>query len=207
VPNLLEPGARATLVVSRAVDIAVPVRSHGAVKDSLARVRGLSRCAEEPSVWLPADPGLIEVNFIGMDPEKQAPGESYVLEDSQLPLLVFRHLSLLRPGAAVDLEGLTVPVPRVAGLLLEKLLTDRSGEKGDRDLLVALGLLLVCAPRDLEELEEAYRGLPDQERHAARSALAMLSLLEPRAGMPDPIPNRRAVADLTARLEGAEQRR
>ena len=93
-PNLLEPGARATLVVSRDVDVAVPVRSHGAVKDALSRVKGLSSSTEEPSVWVPADPGLIEVYFIGMDSEQQPPGESYVLEDAELPLLVFRHLSL-----------------------------------------------------------------------------------------------------------------
>ncbi|MGA2766328.1 MAG: hypothetical protein ABSG17_23535 [Spirochaetia bacterium] len=32
---------------------------------------------------------------------------------------------------------------RPAGLILEKLITDRSGEKGDRDLLVALALSLL----------------------------------------------------------------
>jgi hypothetical protein len=100
-------------------------------------------------------------------------------------------------------EDLLIPVPRPAGLLLEKLLTDRSGEKGDRDLLVALGLLLVSIPSDVQELETLYRSLPGEDRYAARSALSMLSLLEPRARMPDPVPHRALIANLMARLEEA----
>ena len=170
----------------------------------LSQIHGLVPSEEEPSVWLPVSDSLIEVNFIGMDTHGEHPGKTYVLEDKELPLLVFRYLSLLSPGEPVTMEGLVVPVPRPAGLLLEKLLTDRSGEKGDRDLLVALGLLLLCAESDREELVFQYRKLSAEEQYAVRSGLSMLSLLAPRAHMPDPTPHRGLIAGLMARLERAE---
>ena len=43
VPNLLEPDARSSLVVSQDVDIAVPIDRHAAVKMRLHEVRGLAR--------------------------------------------------------------------------------------------------------------------------------------------------------------------
>ena len=67
VPNLLEPDARSSLVVSQDVDIAVPVDGHAAVTMRLHEVRGLARSAEEPSVWLPTDEDLLEVSFIGRE--------------------------------------------------------------------------------------------------------------------------------------------
>ncbi|HVP17934.1 MAG TPA: hypothetical protein VMU36_02995 [Spirochaetia bacterium] len=207
VPNLLEPGAGATLVVSQDVDVVVPVEVHGKIKQRLREMRGLTRSAEEPSVWLPSSAELLEVNFIGMDTAGKRAGETYVLEDSELPLLVFANLSLLRPGKVVTLEGMPVPLPRPAGLTLEKLITDRSGEKGDRDLLVALALLLVCEPSDRYELVDLYRTLQPELRYAARSGLAALSLLEPRAQMPDPTPHRSLLAGLLSDLEKVESER
>ena len=203
VPNLLEPDARSSLVVSLDVDIAVPVARHAAVKARLPRLRGLAPSTEEPSVWLPSGSDMIEVNFIGMDPEAELLGETYVLEDRELPLLVFRYLGLLKPAPPVIVEGMVVPVPRPAGLVLEKLVTDRSGEKGDRDLLVVLGLLFVCTAPDLQELVEVFCALSDEERHTVRSALSTLSLIEPRPQMPDPTPHRGRIAALVARLEAA----
>ena len=205
VPNLLEPDARCSLVVSQDVDVAVPVERHKDVKARLGELRGFARSAEEPSVLLPTQEELIEVNFIGMDARGEGAGDTYVLEDAELPLLVFGHLSLLRPGRPVVIGELKIPVPRPAGLFLEKILTDRSGEKGDRDLLVALALLLVCERPDLEEIETSYRSLPAELRYAARSGLAALSLIEPRAQMPDPTPHRARIARLMARLDGLER--
>jgi len=207
VPNLLEPNARSTLVVSQDVDIAVPVEGHASVKRRLSQIRGLVPSEEEPSVWLPVSEDLIEVNFIGMETHRERPGKTYVLEDKELPLLVFPYLSLLSPGEPVRVEDLVVPVPRPAGLLLEKLLTDRSGEKGDRDLLVALGLLLLCTESDREELVAQYCKLQAEEQYAVRSGLSMLSLLEPRAHMPDPTSHRGLIAGLMARLERAQPSR
>ncbi len=204
VPNLLQPAVAATLVVSQDVDIAIPAHRHGAFKQRLARLEGLRPAPEEPSVWLPDSPGLLEVNFLGLDPATRGPDDTYVLDDAELPLMVFGLLSLLRPGLPVDADGLKVPVPRPAGLLLEKLATDRSGEKGDRDLLVALGLLLVAAADDLTELEAQYRTLAPEVRYTVRSNLTTLSLLEPRAAMPDPRPHRELVATLLERLERQE---
>ncbi len=89
---------------------------------------------DEPSVWTPRSPDLLELNFVGMDPE-QDPAEAYVLDDDQLPLLVCGALSLVAPGAEIEIAGTRVRLPRLAGLLLEKLVTDRTGEKGERDLL------------------------------------------------------------------------
>ena len=68
-----------------------------------------------------------------------------------------------------------------------------------------MALLLVSKPADLEELETQYRGLPADLRYAARSGLSMLSLLEPRAFMPDPIPHRALITQVMARLERTEQ--
>jgi hypothetical protein len=204
VPNLLERGAASTLVISQDVDIAVPIAAHAMVKQRLSAIEGLSPSAEEPSVWVPSDSTRIEVNFIGYDPTENDPRSVRIFEDDRLPLLVFGPLSFLRLGREIDLEGgLRVPLPRNAGLLLEKLVTDRSGVKGDRDLLVVLALLLVSAEADIEELENEYRRLPNDIRHAVLSNLTMLSLLEPIAGMPDPTAERARVAALLSRLERA----
>ena len=108
-------------------------------------------------------------------------------------------------GSLID--DLRIPLPRPSGLLLEKLLTDRGGEKGDRDLLVALALLLVCEANDLAEIEVTYRALPPEQRYAARSGLSTLSLLEVRPSMPDPTPHRAGIAGLLARLEKQDQTR
>jgi len=204
VPNLLEPGASSTLVVSQDVDLAVPVERLGEVKRRLRALRGFHPSPDEPSVWLPESPGLLEVNFLGLDRATRDSSDTYVLEDPDLPLMVFGLLSLLQPGRPVEVEGLTVPVPRPAGLLLEKLATERSGEKGDRDLLVALALLLVASSTDLDELEAAYRTLDPDLRRTVLSNLAILSLLEARLGMPDPAPHRDAVAAVRRRLEDTE---
>jgi hypothetical protein len=205
VPNLLEPNAASTLVVSQDVDIMVPLSSHEAVKSRLTRVAGLRPSSDEPSVWVPDAADRIEVNFIGMDPALRDPSHAYVVEDSQLPLLVFGALSLLRAGEPVRVEGLVIPVPRLAGLVVEKLLTDRSGEKGERDLLVALALLILAKDEELAEVNGTYSALSAELRHAVRSNLAVLSLMESRPGMPDPGPQRGRIAALLRRLERSEE--
>jgi hypothetical protein len=205
VPNLLEGGAASTLVVSEDVDIGIPVEAHSRAKARLGEIRGLARSSEEPSVWVPIAPGLIEVNFVGMDSRLRNAGEAYVLEDVELPLLVFGALSFLRPGRTIQVEGLAIPLPRPAGLLLEKLVTDRSGNKGDRDILVALGLLLEADESDLREVESVYATLDPETRYAVRSNLTMLSLVEPISGMPDPRPHRTEIRDLLKRLETREK--
>ena len=203
VPNLLEPGAAATLVVSQDLDIGVPVARHAELKRRLGKLSAFSASRDEPSVWIPHSPDLLEVNFVGMDPA-QDPAEAYVLEDDELPLLVFGALSLVSPGAEMEIEGTRIRLPRPAGLILEKLVTDRTAEKGERDLLVALGLLGLAQPSDLDELEEAHRRLRLELRHTVRSNLTILSLLEARAGMPDPRSRRADVMALLLRLTSGE---
>jgi hypothetical protein len=95
-------------------------------------------------------------------------------------------------------------LPRPAGLILEKLLTDRSGGKGERDLLVVVGTLLQASEEDLAELEELYHHLPPDQRHAVRSNLTILSLLQPHHEMPDPTLHRERVARLLRRLEATD---
>lgn len=201
VPNLLEPNAASTLVVSEDVDIGVPLAAHPFVKAALAQVRGFQPSKEEPSVWVPNGPELIELNFVGMGTGD--PLDTFVFEDPDLPLMVFGPLSFLSAGLVVDADGLRVPLPKTAGLLIEKLLTDRSAEKGDRDRLVVLGLLLVARPGDEEELVALYRDLPPDLQYATRSNLGVLSLMGPIAGMPDPTVHRAVVARLLERLEEA----
>jgi hypothetical protein len=207
VPNLLEPAAASTLVVSQDVDLGVPVERHAAVKEALTRVTELGPSPDEPSVWISNDPRLLEVNFVGMDRSVTDVDETYVLHDPELPLMVFGPLSLVRAGGAVVVDGLRIPLPRTAGLLLEKLLTDRSGVKGVRDLLVALGLLVLSTAPDLDELAAGYETLSDDQRHAVRANLATLSLMESIAGMPDPLPHRGAIAALLRRLDAMEAAR
>ena len=192
-------------MISQNVDLAVPVERHGQMKGRLRELPGFHPSPEEPSVWLPDSPQLLEVNFLGLDPRTRDSSDTYVLEDPELPLLVFGLLSLLRSGEPVHVGTLAVPVPRLSGLLLEKLASERSGEKGDRDLLVALGLLLVSTQDDLNELDQGYRALPADLRHGVRANLATLALLQARDGMPDPGPHRRTVGDLRRRLEEADE--
>lgn len=201
VPNLLEPAAAATMVVSQDVDVGVTVSSHAAVKRRLRDLHGYAASAEEPSVWLPVGHEGLEINFVGIDPEIEDAADTYVLEDSELPLLVFGTLSFLKPASPIEVEGMSVPVPRVAGLLLEKLLSDRTSVKGERDLLVALGLMLVADESDLAELESLYQRLPPEHRYSVRSSLSVLSLLPAHPNMPDPRPQRARVADLLRRLQ------
>ncbi len=203
VPNLLEPGVAATLVVSQDLDIGVPVAGHAAVRQRLTGLHEFEPSADEPSVWTPRSPDLLELNFVGMD-AAQDPDEAYVLEDDRLPLLVFGGLSLLSPGAQIEIGETRVSLPRLAGLCIEKLVTDRTGEKGERDLLVALALLTMASPRDREELAQVYRRLRPESRHTVLSNLTILSLLGPRDGMPDPRPRRAEVAALLRRLETGE---
>jgi hypothetical protein len=203
VPNLLEPGAAATLVVSQDLDVGVPVSAHGALRARLGELREFEPSADEPSVWTPRTAGLLELNFVGIDPA-QDPAEAYVLDDDRLPLLVFGALSLVSRGGEVEIAGTRLALPRPAGLLLEKLVTDRTGEKGERDLLVALGVFAACTSGDLDELESLYRRLRPELRHAVRSNLTILSLIAPRSGMPDPEPRRAEVAALLRRLTAAD---
>lgn len=200
VPNLLEPDAASTLVRSQDLDIGVPVACHDAVKRRLVDLRDFQSSPDEPSVWTPRSADLLEINFVGIDPV-QDPAEAYVLADDQLPLLVFGALSLVTPGAELQIAGTRLRLPRPAGLLLEKLVTDRTGEKGERDLLVALGLLLLTNAEDLDELASTYQRLRPELRHVVRSNLTLLSLLGPRPGMPDPRSRRADVDALLRRLE------
>ncbi len=205
VPNLLQPGVASTLVISQGVDIGVPIGVIEEVKAALSDVVDLEPSEEEPSVWLPSRPDLIEVNFVGMDPDAGDLTDAYVVDDGGLPLLVFGALSLLRKGNDVTVEGFGVPVPMPAGLLLEKLLTERTGEKGTRDLLVVAGLLVVMKEGDFLELEEEFLELPAELRYAIRSNLTILSLMQPGTeGMPDPQPQRARIAELLDRFEGLE---
>ena len=201
VPNLLQADAASTLVVSQDVDIGVPVSRLLEVKRCVAGLAAFRPAAEEPSVRVPVDPCLIEVNFLGIDPAITHAGETYVLEDPELPLLVFGTLSHLRAAPPAEVAGVRLVLPRPAGLVIEKLLTDRSGVKGDRDLLVALALLMIAVDEDRDELIAHYRSLAADQRYAVRANLSVLSLLQPVAGMPDPQPERARVASLLRRLE------
>lgn len=202
VPNLLEPGAASTLVVSQDVDLAIPVAAHDAVKQSLDRISRLVPSPDEPSVWLPTPDAreLIEVNFIGTDPAIVDPIDTYEKPDARLPLMVFGPLSLLAQGPVLDIDGVRVPLPRPAGLVLEKLVSERTGDKGDRDLLVVAGLLPLLGAADHTELDHLYDSLPAELRHEVRSNLSILSLLPARAGMPDPGDARPLVAELLRRF-------
>lgn len=204
IPNLLEDHAAATLVVSEDVDIGVPVSSHTAVKASLRHVTELVPSVSEPSVWVPRGSDLLEVNFVGMDYRVSELGESYVLEDPELPLMVFGPLSHLRPGVPISVDGLEVPVPQRAGLMLEKLASERSGDKGDRDILVVLGLLLTAKENDLDELVSSYRALSAELRFTIRSNLSILSLLPAQEGMPNASVHRDRIRLLLLRLEETE---
>ncbi len=107
-----------------------------------------------------------------------------MLEDAELPVMVFAPPGLLRPGPVVEVEGLRVPLPRTADLVVEKLLSDRPGEKGVRDLLVVAGLLVSATDADVAEVVSIARSLSAEARYAICSSLTALSLLPARAGMP-----------------------
>jgi hypothetical protein len=201
VPNLLEPGAASTLVVSQDVDIGVPVDRVSDVKRRLREIEGLVSSVDEPSVYVPASAALIEVNFLGLDPHIREPRDTYVLEDPELPLMVFGPLGLLRPGPVIHIEDLRVPMPRPADVMVEKLLTDRTGEKGVRDLLVVAGMLATASAADLEECVAVARSLSAELRYTVGSSLTLLSLMEARPGMPDPLPCRPQVARLLALIQ------
>jgi hypothetical protein len=203
VPNLLEADAASTLVVSQDVDLAIPIAVHEDVKARLDQITRLVPSSDEPSVWIPRPEAaeLIEVNFIGLDPSIVEPSDTYEKQDHRLPLMVFGPLSLLAEGSVVEVDGLRIPLPQPSGLALEKLVSDRTGEKGDRDLLVVAALLAGMTPTDFDKLDRAYLGLSIELRHQVRSNLSILSLLDARPGMPDPRPRRPLIDGLLRRLE------
>jgi len=78
VPNLLETGLAATLVVSRDLDVGVPVGRHAVVKQRLPELLpAFEPSPEEPSVWTPRSADLLEVNFLGIDSSRD-PDDAYV---------------------------------------------------------------------------------------------------------------------------------
>jgi len=203
-PNLLEPGLASSLVVSEDLAVGVPVSAHAEVEARLSELALFTPSPEEPSVWLPRSEGLLELNFVGL-PEAGTPLSDVIpVEGERLSMLVFGTLGLLRPGPVLELEGLRVPVPARAGGMLEKLVTERSGLKGDRDLLVVLGILMHAGAEDLRQLAGAYASLPEELRHAVRVNVTLLSLLEPVSGMPDPRAQRERVHEFLRLIEGAE---
>ncbi|MGH9384766.1 MAG: hypothetical protein ACRD2N_10815 [Vicinamibacterales bacterium] len=203
VPNLLQPNAASTLVISQDVDLAVPVDELERVKRRLRDVVGLVPSTDEPSVYVPTSPNLIEANFLGLDRRISDASETYVLDDPELPLMVFGPVGLLRPGPVVTIEGLRLTLPRPADLMAEKLLTDRTGEKGARDLLVVAGLLATSGEAELNEFVSVAGSLTLEARHAIVSGLTVLSLMDGRDGMPDPAPHRESIAALIRRLEAS----
>lgn len=203
VPNLIEPDAASTLVVSQDVDIAIPLSVHDDVLRALSSVTGLVASKEEPSVWLPTDEALIEVNFLGVDPSVDDATESFPFEHSTLPLMVFGALSWAPRARTIEVEGVRVPLPSLAGLLLEKLATDRSGLKGDRDLLVALGVLLGMTEADHVELETRLSALSTTAKRNLTANAGLLSVLGPSPGVPDPTAHRARILALLARVERA----
>jgi len=74
VPNLLQPGAASTLVVSLDVDIGVPVDRHATVKRRVGALSGFRPSAEEPSVLVPEAGDQLEVNFVGLVEPCLVPG-------------------------------------------------------------------------------------------------------------------------------------
>jgi hypothetical protein len=115
--------------------------------------------------------------------------------------MVFGPLSLLSEGPSLEIDGLHVPMPHPSGLAVEKLITDRSGEKGDRDLLVVAGLLCHMGESEVARAMELIQSLTPELRHAVRSNLTILSLLGARPSMPDPRLVRESVARLLRELE------
>jgi hypothetical protein len=201
VPNLLQPDASSTLVVSQDVDIAVPVTRVAAVRDRLRGIAGLVPSTDEPSIYVPTSPALIEANFLGLDASVRDAADTYVLEDGQFPLMVFGPLGLLRPGPVVSVEGLRIPLPQPGDLMVEKLVTDRTGEKGVRDLLVVAGILASGRIVDVDEVVRVVRSLTEEAQDAVRANLTVLSLLEPAKDMPDPVPLRPIILHLLQSLE------
>jgi len=206
-PNLWEPGVASSLVVSEDVDVGVPIHAHLEVEARLSEMSLFAPSNDEPSVWLPQVEGLLELNFVGL-PDAGTPLSDLIpIEGERMSMLVFGTLGLLRPGRVLELDGMRIPMPERAGGMLEKLVSERSGLKGDRDLLVVLGILMNAEEADLKQLAEAYAGLPDELRHSVRSNVTLLSLLQPVVGMPGPLGQRERVHDLLCRLEAAEAQR
>jgi cell division protein ZapA (FtsZ GTPase activity inhibitor) len=85
-------------------------------------------------------------------------------------------------------------------------LTERTGEKGDRDLLVVLGLLLTASEDDVDELAALSGELPEDLRQALLSNLTVISLMDPVTAMPDPTAHRQMIKNLIERLDATTQK-
>src|SRR4051794_12285 len=79
--------------------------------------------------------------------------------DRESVFLRFGPLSLLSEGPSLEIDGLHIPMPRPSGVAVEKLIADRSGEKGNRDLLVLAGLLCHMSETDVAHVPVLIRRL------------------------------------------------
>jgi hypothetical protein len=65
------------------------------------------------------------------------------------------------------------------------------------------GLLATMGESDLDDVFVTIARLSPEGRHAVRANLTVLSLIESRRGMPDPVGARPHVTRLLARIEGS----
>ncbi len=199
-PNLFSFYEKSPVIVSKDIDLGVDVKAHNGLKEKITGLQTFKISEDEPSVLTPLGPQL-EVNIVGIDRRLTDISESYVLEDSRLPMMVLGNLSLIEPGQVINIAGINVPMPKKAGLLLEKLLTERSGIKGERDLLVALALLLIINEQEKTEFLMSYGKLDPELRQQILTNLTLLSALPPHHAMPDPRPCRQMIFEFIQRIE------
>ncbi len=199
VPNLMQPTGSDLLVVSRDLDLAVTRQAIPDVKACLPTLTHFAPSSSEPAVLLPKSGNLLEVNLLGLDRDCE---RSYIREDPDLPLVFFGSLSLLKTGPRLVIAGVTVQLPECASLLLEKLATERSGRKGDRDLLVAAGLLGLMRQPEIDRFELLATCADEELRYHIVSNLAILSMLPDVEGMPSAAARRQEISDLVRRLGG-----
>jgi hypothetical protein len=169
VPNLLQPGVAATLVVSQDVDIGVPVARHAAVKARLAQAGGGAGVSSSPAV------ALLEARLRAMRARLAVRAWEYRQRDhakgvwfrlrrllahsaSALSLPEAEARRLLAEGYAADPVGALLEPPKVLLVVPEERLRDVPGRSPiplrlGPDLLAARWVALVpFAPLTSERL-------------------------------------------------------
>ncbi|MEW5692344.1 MAG: hypothetical protein AB1765_03500 [Candidatus Hydrogenedentota bacterium] len=178
VPNLIRINKKVDLFVSEDIDVGIPVLKFKIIKSGIKRLlKKYYVSRDEPSILCPKTNELLEINFLGIDKNLDDLDDVYIFRDGLVSFIVFGTLSLIK-GKKVSINGMKVILAEPASLLVEKLLTERSHIKGERDIIVA-GLLLevIDIKKEMKHILAMINALNKDKRYLIQDNLSTLILI------------------------------
>ncbi|MBE7439598.1 MAG: hypothetical protein HS115_14165 [Spirochaetales bacterium] len=185
VPNLSRIHSGADLFVSQDIDLAVPIENLERTDEQIPMLfEHYRQSSDEPSILLPRDDARLEINFLGVDFRSQDLDDISLHRGRHISFLAFGTLTLIKP-VDLTIEKHRFRVAEHRSLFLEKILTERSSIKGERDLYVAaLVFKEIQSPQEIIHMREDILALDSERKFFASDNLASLILMIEK-GHPD----------------------